>query len=120
MGKQATGRYAQAISDRSGQAFPYKEMVKEWTGALVHISEFEPKHPQLDPRNPGADGQGLRNARPQNFTVLSGGGGGIVANLVLPGDFAFNSNGMQPDDGSAQNRRRQATTNAGQVTVEIS
>ena len=28
MGKQATGRYATAISDRSGQAFPYKEMVK--------------------------------------------------------------------------------------------
>jgi hypothetical protein len=120
MGKQATGRYAQAISDRSGQAFPYKEMVKEWTGALVHISEFEPKHPQLNPRNPGADAQGLRNARPQNFTVSSGGGGGIVANLVLPGDFAFSSTGMQPDDGSAQNRKRQAKTNVGQVTVVVS
>ena len=45
----ARGKRSQAISDRSGQAFPYKEMVKEWTGALVHISEYEPKHPQLDP-----------------------------------------------------------------------
>ena len=45
----ASGKRSLAISDRSGQAFPYREMVKEWTGALVHISEFEPKHPQLDP-----------------------------------------------------------------------
>ena len=119
MGKQATGRYANAISDRSGQAFPYKEMVKEWTGALVHISEFEPKHPQLDPRNPGADGQGLRNARPQTFTLTSGGGGRATVDLTLPGDFAFSSKGMQPDDGSAQNRGRQAITNAGQVTIGI-
>jgi hypothetical protein len=51
MATRATGKYALAISDRSGQAFPYREMVKEWTGAFVHISEFEPKHPQLDPRN---------------------------------------------------------------------
>ena len=71
MGRQATGRYAQAISDRSGQAFPYKEMVKEWTGAFVHISEFEPKHPQLNPRNPGADAQGLKNARPQRPDLTS-------------------------------------------------
>ena len=45
----ARGKRSQAISDRSGQAFPYVEMVKEWNGSLVHISEFEPKHPQLDP-----------------------------------------------------------------------
>ena len=43
----AQGKYALAISDRSGMAFPYNEMVREWNGALVHISEFEPKQPQL-------------------------------------------------------------------------
>ena len=43
------GKHAQAISDRSGMAFPYNEMVKEWNGAFVHISEFETKHPQLEP-----------------------------------------------------------------------
>ena len=91
MATRASGKYAQAISDRSGQAFPYREMVKEWTGALVHRSEFEPKHPQLVG----------------------------VANLTLPGDFAFSSNGMQPDDGSAQNRGRQAISNIGQVTIGI-
>ena len=44
--------------------FPYKEMVKEWNGARVHISEFEPKHPQLEPKPYTADPQGLQNARP--------------------------------------------------------
>jgi len=56
----ASGKRSQAISDRSGQAFPYKEMVKEWTGALVHISEYEPKHPQLDPPYHKADAIALK------------------------------------------------------------
>ena len=37
--KFASGKYAQAISDRSGMAFPYQEMVFEWTGMFVHNSE---------------------------------------------------------------------------------
>ena len=60
----ASGKRSLAISDRSGQAFPYREMVKEWTGAWVHISEFEPKQPQLQPHPVGADPQGLQHARP--------------------------------------------------------
>jgi len=59
-----TGKYALAISDRSGMAFPYNEMVKEWNGSLVHKSEFEEKHPQLEPRKHKPDGQSLKNARP--------------------------------------------------------
>ena len=51
MSNLSRGKYAQAISDRSGQAFPYKEMVTEWNGAFVHYSEFEPKHPQLEPKD---------------------------------------------------------------------
>jgi len=39
-------------------------MVQEWTGAWVHISEFEPKQPQLQPHPIGADPQGLQHARP--------------------------------------------------------
>ena len=49
MAKFASGKFAMRISDRSGMAFPYNEMVKEWNGSIVHISEFEPKHPQLEP-----------------------------------------------------------------------
>ena len=60
----ATGKYAKAISDRSGFAFPYNEMIKEWNGSLVHKSEFEAKHPQLEPRKHKPDGQALSNARP--------------------------------------------------------
>ena len=57
------GKYALAISDRSGMAFPYNEMVKEWNGALVHISEYEPKQPQLQPKPTNADPQALQRAR---------------------------------------------------------
>ena len=61
---QARGKYAKAISDRSGMEFPYNEMVKEWNGHLVHKSEFEAKHPQLALRSRSGDSQGLFNARP--------------------------------------------------------
>ena len=64
MAKFAGGKYALAISDRSGMQFPYLEMVKEWTGAWVHYSEFEPKQPQISPRPIIADPQGLQHVRP--------------------------------------------------------
>jgi len=60
----SSGKYAKFISDRSGLEFPYSEMVIEWNGARVHVSEFEPKQPQLEPRPYSADPQGLLNARP--------------------------------------------------------
>ena len=65
MARFSKGRRALAISDRSGVAFPYREMVKEWTGAWVHTSEFEVKQPQLQPHPVGADPQGLLHARPR-------------------------------------------------------
>jgi hypothetical protein len=87
MSNLSRGKFAQAISDRSGQAFPYSEMVTEWNGSFVHYSEFEPKHPQLEPRRFTADGQGLPKARPARvepttpnllqsnpFTITSGSG----------------------------------------------
>ena len=128
----ARGKRSQAISDRSGQAFPYTEMVKEWNGSLVHISEFEPKHPQLDPPYHKADAVALKNARVQKFQqpTLVGGifadSGGItvgVANLTLPGDFAFNNQGtsaMIPADPSLQNRRRELNMSINKVEVSIS
>tara|TARA_R110000751_G_scaffold223311_1_gene325457 strand:+ start:139 stop:696 length:558 start_codon:yes stop_codon:yes gene_type:complete len=60
----ATGKHAIAISDRSGMQFPYNEMVREWNGMFVHKSEYEPKHPQLEPKPHGGDPQGLLNSRP--------------------------------------------------------
>ena len=146
MAKYANGNRSLAISDRSGQAFPFQEMVTEWNGSFVHISEYEPKHPQIRRKKVTADAIALQKVRPQRFqqprtvalndsTLADSGGITVgVANLTLPGDFAFEtfdttitSNGittsqqsMQPRDPSLQNRRREASTIVGSVTVSIS
>jgi hypothetical protein len=67
MAKYATGKRAKAISDRSGMEFPYREMVREWNGAFVHVSEFEPKQPQLEPKPMNGDAISLRNVRPDRI-----------------------------------------------------
>jgi len=134
MPKWATGKRSQAISDRSGMAFPYTEMVKEWNGSLVHYSEFEPKHPQIRRKFNVADAIALQNSRNQKFqnpetvasndaTLADSGGASVgVANLTLPGDFAFINKGtseMIPADPSLQNRRRQLSIKIRSVTVSI-
>ena len=146
MPKWATGKRSQAISDRSGMAFPYTEMVKEWNGSLVHYSEFEPKHPQIRRKFNVADAIALQNSRNMKFqqpsvkfsqdvTISDSGGASVgVANLSLPGDFAFKTqdfeitrNGvtsiihsMIPEDPSLQNRRRELISDIGKVEVSIS
>ena len=122
MSKFAKGKYALAISDRSGQAFPWREMVTEWNGAFVHLSEYEPKQPQLEPKPFVADPQGLEQARPQRFPSDQIGGGNMVANLTLPGDFAFgdlNNDSMVPEDPGKINSKREAQINLGEVVVSI-
>jgi hypothetical protein len=131
MPKFATGKNALAISDRSGMAFPHNEMVKEWNGSLVHYSEFEPKHPQIRRRRTVADAIALQNTRPQRFQqptnrdgvqADSGGASVGVANLTLPGEFAFINQGtseMKPADPSLQNRRRQLSIQVKSVIVSI-
>jgi hypothetical protein len=145
MPKWATGKRSKSISDRSGMAFPYTEMVKEWNGSLVHYSEFEPKHPQIRRRHNTADAIALQNSRNMKFqqpaqkfsndvTLSDSGGASVgVANLSLPGDFAFKTqdfeitrNGvtsiihsMIPEDPSLQNRRRELLSDIGQVEVSI-
>ena len=145
----ARGKYAKAISDRSGMAFPYNEMVREWNGSLVHKSEYEAKHPQIRRKHITADPIALANAKSQKFQqpiqpfindsttdqtkADSGGGGQVVVNLTLPGDFAFRTDGsvsltstdasptygsMVPDDGSEENRKRQLTAEIGKITVD--
>ena len=71
MGKYASGKRSLAISDRSGMAFPYTEMVREWNGSLVHTSEYEAKQPQLQPKPIGADSIALYNPRPKPASVAS-------------------------------------------------
>ena len=145
----ARGKYAKAISDRSGMAFPYKEMVREWNGSFVHKSEYEGKQPQIRRKHIKADAIALSNARSQRFQqpiqpfindsttdqtkTDSGGGGQAVVNLSLPGDFGFRTEGsisqtstdvspqygsMVPNDGSAENRKRELTAVIGNVTID--
>ena len=70
MARYSSGRFALRISDRDGQAYPYNEMVQEWTGAWVHRSEYEPKSPLLNPTNHPTDAQSLQHAKPQIVSVI--------------------------------------------------
>ena len=103
MPKYATGKHAKAISDRSGLEFPYREMVREWNGSFVHVSEFEPKQPQLEPRPSAADAISLRNVRPDRIETA-------VPN-ILPLDPFTTANGSatitveEPDHGRSTNDR---------------
>ena len=78
----AKGKYAIAISDRSGLQFPYNEMVKEWNGAWVHTSEYEPKAPQLMPHEHSPDPQALEHPRPARVAPAT-------TQLLPPNPFRF-------------------------------
>ena len=84
MAKYATGKYAKAISDRSGMEFPYREMVREWNGSFVHSSEYEPKQPQLEPKPTSADAISLRHVRPGRTEP-------VTPNLLLNNPFSTTS-----------------------------
>ena len=104
MGRYASGKFALRISDRSGMSFPYNEMVQEWTGAWVYVSEYEPKQPQLDPKYHPTDPQSLQHPRPQiaDSTVYVGDNAvrKATGNVVLsPNGDVFDGTG----DGQAVN-----------------
>ena len=105
----ASGKYAKAISDRSGMEFPYKEMVKEWNGSLVHKSEFETKHPQLERQKHAADAQSLQDARPARAEPLIGFVGGA-------GFFDYNDS-MQP---ATDKKQPTVVSSIGTVSVSTS
>tara|TARA_Y100001951_G_scaffold89522_1_gene81991 strand:+ start:321 stop:722 length:402 start_codon:yes stop_codon:yes gene_type:complete len=133
MAKYATGRFAKRISDRSGLAFPYNEMVKEWNGSTVHISEFESKHPQLDPRYHPTDPQSLQNAKPQIISATVDLGINMIARNIfgakkqtvtqfnpIPAPGAFETvivNTMQPEQ---DNKEVRLHSFLGKVEVNIS
>ena len=57
-------------------------MVREWNGSIVHVSEFEPKQPQLEPRPSSADAISIRNVRVARIETA-------VPNLLPPNPFAI-------------------------------
>ena len=98
----ASGKHALAVSDRSGQVFPYLEMVREWNGAWVHYSEYEQKQPQLNPKPTSADPQALTRARP--------------ARTALPTPAPLDDNPFTTEAGTTvivnQNRHQRSTGDA--------
>ena len=119
MAKYATGKYAKAISDRSGLEFTYREMVREWNGSFVHVSEFEPKQPQLEPKPMNGDAISLRNVRPSRpapavIRMIPENGfetyqaGSSIINVSFPG------HGLT--SGTTQRFRGQPTTSPGTGT----
>ena len=110
--KFSGGKYARAISDRSGLEFPYQEMVFEWNGSFVHNSEFEPKQPQLD-LTYFTDAQSLQDARPQASLSATGG----VPDQI---DTIFPPTGSIPAIGIAQASTNLLSTDLGSVTVVTS
>tara|TARA_X000001388_G_scaffold73200_1_gene64668 strand:- start:736 stop:1284 length:549 start_codon:yes stop_codon:yes gene_type:complete len=78
----AKGKYAIAISDRSGLQFPYNEMVQEWNGMWVHTSEYEPKAPQLMPHEHSPDPQALEHPRPARIAPAT-------TQMLPPDPFRF-------------------------------
>ena len=94
MARYASGQFALRISDRDGQAYPYNEMVQEWTGAWVHTSEYEPKSPLLNPTNHPTDAQSLQHAKPQVISTivpLGSPGGGSRASIAIGANSFLNS-----------------------------
>ena len=97
MAKYATGKHSKAISDRSGMEFPYNEMVREWNGSFVHVAEFEPKQPQLEPKPMNGDSISLRNVRPDRTETA-------VPNLLPSNPFTITNSSTtvtvdEPDHG---------------------
>lgn len=70
MGRFASGKNAYGISDRSGFRYRLNEMRTEWNGLKVGPDEYEPKHPQLEPRKHVSDPQALRDASPDRIEPL--------------------------------------------------
>ena len=94
MARYASGKFALRISDRDGQAYPYNEMVQEWTGAWVHQSEFEPKSPLLNPTNHPTDAQSLQHPLPQVISTtvpLGSSGGGSRSSIALGANGFLNA-----------------------------
>ena len=144
MARYSSGKFALRISDRDGFAYPYNEMVQEWTGAWVHTSEFEPKSPLLNPTNHPTDAQSLQHALPQVISTivpLGSPGGASRSSIAIGANSFLNSvqtiqrfnpipapgayetvqvQTMQPLGSTPQaNRDTRATMGLGVVTVVI-
>ena len=106
MSKYAIGRKAYGISDRSGFRYPLNRMRKEWTGLIVGVDEWEPKHPQLEPLRDTSDAQALKDARPETELDAQRGT-----------QYGFNPVGFKEISGVTPDNDLVATGAVGTVTI---
>ena len=111
MARYASGKKAWGYSDRSGFRYRLRDMIKEWNGSTVHISEFERKHPQLEPLPIISDPEALDNARPQRADSR------CFVGLIGVNTNIFSSVGMQPKKDAKETKLLSQT---GNVTVSTS
>ena len=71
MARYATGKKAWGFSDRSGFRYRLREMKTEWNGLKVGPDEYEEKHPQLKPSQPGPDPTALYQPRVTSRTEVT-------------------------------------------------
>lgn len=60
----AKGKYSYGICDRSGLRYKYKDLKKTWDGLKVGPDQYEPKHPQIQPKRYVVDPEALYESRP--------------------------------------------------------
>jgi hypothetical protein len=60
----ASGKFSYGICDISGFRYKLQDMRKTCDGLLVGPDQWDPKHPQLEPKPAPDDPQAVKNARP--------------------------------------------------------
>jgi len=70
MARHATGARSEAICDRCGFMYGYRQLKLEWQGLRTCPECWESKHPQLDPIYPPTEPQALANPRPDRIEPM--------------------------------------------------
>ena len=111
MSNYSSGKFSKFISDRSGMQFPYKERITEWNGSVVHISEYEEKHPQLEPLPHVIDPEALYKPRPNQDLGVGEGFVVVVYTDITKG------NSMDPNIVGSNFVVDKMTGSVGEVTI---
>ena len=84
----ASGKFSYGICDISGFRYKLQDMRKTWDGLLVGPDQWDPKHPQLEPKPAPDDPQAVKDARPykaddnSKFLVYTNVGNGKLGTVL--------------------------------------
>ena len=109
----ASGKFAKFVCDTCGFAYPYKTVKTTWDGNRVCGECYEPKHPQSDPPNLGADAEDLWKPRPE-VKLPKAQLGVVITNNASAAGMTFKS-----DPIGSTLEGQEITGTLGDVTVSI-